>query len=98
MALVSGNSCEKLCQSMLAYFDHHVGRYFTDDDLEKGYIEVANRKGIIEQFPLTSLSIGVVVADVGRFSNILEIGEIGAQVKHVAKSVMGSSYAVDKRK
>lgn len=98
MALVPGNSCEKLCQSMLAYFDHHVGRYFTDDDLEKGYIEVANRKGIIEQFPLTSLSIGVVVADVGRFSNILEIGEIGAQVKHVAKSVMGSSYAVDKRK
>jgi len=40
----------------------------------------------------------VVVADVGRFSNILEIGEIGAQVKHAAKSVMGSSYAVDRRK
>jgi len=55
-------------------------------------------KGMIEQFPLTSLSIGVVVADVGRFGNILEIGEIGAQVKHAAKSVMGSSYAVDRRK
>ena len=47
---------------------------------------------------LTSLSIGVVVADVGRFHNILEIGEIGAQVKHAAKSVMGSSYAIDKRR
>ena len=32
------------------------------------------------------------------FDNILEIGEIGAQVKHAAKSVMGSSYAVDRRK
>lgn len=98
VAIVPGTSCEKLCQNILAYFDKHVGRYFTDDDLEKGYIEVANRKGIIEQFPLTSLSIGVVVADVGRFSNILEIGEVGAQVKHAAKSVMGSSYAVDRRK
>lgn len=98
VALVSGNACEKLCQSILAYFDNNVGKYFTEDDLEKGYIEVANRKGIIEQFPLTSLSIGVVVADVGRFGNILEIGEVGAQVKHAAKSVMGSSYAVDRRK
>ena len=57
-----------------------------------------NRKGIIEQFPLTSLSIGVVVVDPGRFNNILEIGEVGAQVKHAAKSVMGSSYAVDRRR
>ena len=98
VAIVSGLTCEKLCQNILAHFDENVKRYFTDEDLEKGYIEVANRKGIVEQFPLTSLSIGVVVADVGRFGNILEIGEVGAQVKHAAKSVMGSSYAVDRRR
>ncbi|MCI8443960.1 MAG: diguanylate cyclase [Clostridia bacterium] len=98
VAIIPGTNCEKLCQNILSYFDAKVARYFTEQDLEKGYIEVANRKGIIEQFPLTSLSIGVVVADVGRFHNILEIGEIGAQVKHAAKSVMGSSYAVDRRK
>ena len=97
VAIVPGTSCEKLCQNILAYFDKNVTRFFTEQDLEKGYIEVANRKGIIEQFPLTSLSIGVVVADTGRFHNILEIGEIGAQVKHAAKSVMGSSYALDRR-
>ena len=70
---------------------------FTEEDLEKGYIEVANRKGIIEQFALTSISIGVVIVEKGRFSNILEIGDVGAQVKHVAKSIMGSSYAIDRR-
>jgi len=98
VAIVPETDCEKLCQNILAYFDKYVVKYFTEEDLEKGYIEVANRKGIIEQFPLTSLSIGVVVADKGRFHNILEIGEVGAQVKHAAKSVMGSSYAVDRRK
>ena len=36
--------------------------------------------------------------DKGRFANILEIGEVGAQVKHMAKSVMGSSFAIDRRK
>ena len=98
VAIVPTANCEKLCQNIIAIFDHNVGKFFTDEDLEKGYIEVANRKGIIEQFPLTSISIGVVVAEPGRFVNILEIGEVGAQVKHAAKSVMGSSYAVDRRK
>lgn len=97
VAIVPGTNCEKLCQSIIAHFDVNVKKFFTERDLEKGYIEVANRRGIIEQFPLTSVSIGVVTADTGRFHNILEIGEIGAQVKHAAKSVMGSSYAVDKR-
>ena len=41
--------------------------------------------------------IGAVIGEKGRFSNILEIGEVGAQVKHVAKSIMGSSYAIDRR-
>ena len=90
--------CDKVCQQILATFDAKSLKFFTQEDREKGYIEVANRKGIIEQFPLTSLSIGAVVADVGRFHNILEIGEVGAQVKHAAKSVMGSSYAIDRRK
>ena len=98
VAIVDGLNCERLCQNILARFDANVTKYFTDEDLERGYIEVPNRKGIIEQFPLTSLSIGVVVADTNRFHNILEIGEVGAQVKHAAKSVMGSSYAVDRRK
>ena len=97
VAIVPSTNCERLCQNILAEFDAKVTKFFTEEDLEKGYIEVANRKGIIEQFPLTSLSIGVVVVDVGRFTNILEIGEVGAQVKHAAKSVMGSSYAVDRR-
>ena len=98
VAIVPTINCEKICQNIIATFDENVYRFFTDDDIERGYIEVANRKGIIEKFPLTSLSIGVVVVDEGRFHNMLEIGEIGAQVKHAAKAVMGSSYAIDRRK
>ena len=97
VAIIPGIESENICQNILAYFEKHVDRYFTEDDLEKGYIEVANRKGIMEQFPLTSLSIGVVVADPGRFHNILEIGEVGAQVKHAAKSVMGSMLLIEEK-
>ncbi len=97
VAIVPSTEVDEICQEIITNFDKKVTKFFTEEDLEKGYIEVANRKGIIEQFALTSISIGVVIVEKGRFSNILEIGEVGAQVKHVAKSVMGSSYAIDRR-
>lgn len=88
---------DKACQDIIAQFDTEVIKLFNDVDIERRYIEVQNRKGIMEQFPLTSISIGVVVADAKRFANTLEIGEIGAQVKHLSKTTMGSSYAIDRR-
>ena len=97
IAIVPSIEVDEICQSIIATFDKDVVRFFNEEDLERGYIEVANRKGIMEQFALTSISIGVVIAEKGRFSNILEIGEVGAQVKHMAKSIMGSSYAIDRR-
>ncbi len=89
---------EGICQSIIAEFEKNVGKYFNEEDIEKGYLEVPNRKGIIEEFALTSLSIGVVVVDKGRFHNALEIGEVGAQIKHLAKTIPGSTYSIDRRK
>ena len=98
IAIVDENvEYEKICQNIIAEFDKEILKYFNDIDIERGYVEVVNRKGIIEEFPLTSISIGVVVADKKRFSNTLEIGEVGAQVKHLAKTTMGSSYAINRR-
>ena len=97
IAIVPTLNVDNICQLIIANFDEGVTRFFNEEDLEKGYIEVANRKGIIEQFALTAISIGAVIADKNRFVNILEIGEVGAQVKHVAKSIIGSSYAIDRR-
>ena len=98
IAIVPSTDVDEICQSIIANFDKDVEKFFTEDDLKKGYIEVANRKGIMEQFTLTSISIGAVIVDKNRFANILEIGEVGAQVKHMAKSIVGSSYAIDRRK
>ncbi len=98
IAVMPGKDVEKLCQAVICDFDNGIPKFYNEKDREDGYIEVANRKGIIEKFPLTSISIAVVVADRGRFANILEIGDVAAQVKHAVKAVMGSSYAIDRRR
>ncbi len=98
VAIVANADYEKICQNIIADFDANVLNYFTEKDSKQGYIEVENRKGMMEQFPLTSISIGVVEVEKGRFHNVLEIGEVGASVKHLAKTIQGSTYVIDRRK
>lgn len=97
IAIVENTNYEEICKNVIKEFDENVLEYFTKEDAQRGYVEVANRRGIIEQFPLTSISIGVVDVDKGRFKNVLEIGEVGAQVKHLSKTIVGSSYTIDRR-
>jgi len=89
---------EKLCQDIIAIFDTNIKEYFLQEDIERGYLEVENRKGVVEQFPITAISIGVVSVRPGEYDNPLEIGEVGAQVKHLAKTQIGSAYAINRRK
>ena len=98
IAIVEDKDYEKICQNIIAEFDKEIVKYFDKIDIEKGYIEVPNRKGIMEEFPITAISIGAVEAEPGRFTNTLEIGEVGAQVKHLSKTIPGSAYVINRRK
>lgn len=97
VALVTNENYEEICQKIILEFDKKILDYFSEKDIERGYLEVPNRKGVIEEFPLVSISVGIVEVSKGRFHNILEIGEIGAQVKHLAKVTPGSAYAINRR-
>ena len=98
VAIVSKVDYDAICQDMILQFDKDITSFYDEDDVERGFVEVANRRGIIEQFPLVSISIAIVEVDKNRFKTTLEIGEVGAQVKHKAKTTLGSTYVIDKRK
>ena len=98
VAIIPETDYDKICQDIILEFDTQVLEFFNEQDKENGYIEVVNRKGIIEEFPLTSMSIAVVDVEKDRFNNPLEIAEVGAGVKHLAKNTMGSKYVINRRK
>jgi diguanylate cyclase (GGDEF)-like protein len=98
VAIIEKYDYDKLCKNIISEFDGQVDSYYTDEDVERGFVEVANRRGIIEQFPIVSISIGVVEVDKNSFNTTLEIGEISAQVKHRAKEIQGSTYVINRRK
>ena len=98
VAIVSQTDYDKICQEMIIEFDCGVESFYTKEDALRGYIEIENRRGVMEQFPLTTISVAVVEVDPEVFKSPLEIGEVGAQVKHRAKSIMGSAYVINRRK
>lgn len=98
VAIIESKDYERICQDIIAEFDSGIIKFFDKKDIERGYIEVENRKGIVEEFPITSISIGAVEVPPESYANTLEIGEVGAQVKHLSKTIQGSTYVINRRK
>lgn len=98
VAIISKTDYDKICQEIIIEFDTGIKKFYTSKDIHRGYVEIENRRGIMEQFPITTISVAVVEVDSDIFKSPLEIGEVGAQVKHRAKTIMGSAYVINRRK
>ncbi len=98
VSIIAQTDYDKLCKEIISEFDKYAVDYYNEVDVERGYVEVANRRGIIEQFPLTTISIAVLEVDSKIYKTTLEIGEIAGQIKHKAKAVLGSTYVINRRR
>ena len=99
VAIVSPTDYDKVCKDIISEFDKYAVTYYNEIDVERGFVEVANRRGIIEQFPLTTISIAVLEVDPRIYKTTLEIGEVASQIKHRAKTMVGtSSYFINRRR
>ena len=88
---------EKLCKYVVTSFDERILNFINEEDKERGFFEVPNRKGIIEQYPITSISVaGVTIKEDDKVDPLI-IAEVGAQIKHKVKAIPGSVYYIGKR-
>ena len=72
--------------------------FYSEEDRRNGYIVAHDRQGAKRQFPLLSVSIGVVTNEFRKIEHVAQVGEIGAELKAYAKSLTKSNYVMDKRK
>jgi GGDEF domain-containing protein/CHASE3 domain sensor protein len=87
----------KICESIIERFDQTVGEFYDPGDLSTGFITRKTRKGVEENFPIMTISIGVVTNQKRSLKQVVEVGEIAAEAKDHAKSKPGSVYFVDRR-
>ena len=86
-----------MCREILERFDQRVVAYYDQQDLQNGFITSKDRQGKTSRFPVAGLSVAVVSNQHRQLSSYVQVGEIAAELKKLAKSRMGSAIVVDKR-
>ncbi|MFH1562454.1 MAG: response regulator [Nitrospirota bacterium] len=88
---------ETICQEIIREFDETIPDFYPPQDQQQGYIISLNRKGEREEFPIMTISIGVVTNKKRNLTHLAEVSTLGAELKEYAKTFFGSNYVVDKR-
>ena len=94
VAIVAKEAAEGICQTIIGNFDHSVPSFFSEHDLNSGYIMARNRRGMEELFPLVSLSIAGISMWEGRFANVFELSAESSHIKKECKMIPGSAYMI----
>lgn len=87
---------EELCRRFVPVFDARIRKFYTEKDREQGFFIGKDRKGVLQKFPLISVTIAIVTDDGTRFSNPLAMAEAAAQLKEYAKTLPGSNCVTEK--
>lgn len=88
---------EPICKLALDLFDAEIHEFYDLEDYKRGGIEVEDRNGNIQLYPLLSIALAVVIDETGRFSHPGQIAQIAAELKKQAKQQAKSYYMVDRR-
>ena len=98
VAIVDYENSKKIGRTIIKEFDKGIKSYYTEEDIEKGWIKIINRKGKLEKYPIMTITVAMISNKYKKYTSTLEIGEDGANVKKKAKTIEGSTFLEDKRK
>lgn len=98
VVITTPEAAENISKKIIEYFDALVPSFYNEEDKKNGYIVAKDRQGVERKIPLMAVAIGIVTNEARKIENPVQVGEIGAELKHYAKKFEKSSYVKDKRK
>jgi len=97
VAVVSPETAEDVAKRVCERFDQDRSLYYEDEDLDRGFVRMEDRKGVVQDIPLVSVSLGIATTSRRAFAHYGEAVAVATEMKQFAKRDAGSSYAVDRR-
>jgi len=91
-------AAESISQKAIECFDKIAVNFYDETDRKNGYMVAQDRQGIVRKIPIMGLAIGIVDNQTRKIENPIQVGEIGAELKHFAKKFDKSYFAKDQRK
>ncbi len=98
LIMTTPDKAHLLCKQILARYKQQSAALYRVEDLERGSISGMDRKGRAYQFPLVSLSIGVVNNQMRHSHNLNEIGILVAEAKRLAKQSSDNVYSISSQR
>jgi len=97
VAVVDPEIAEQVAKRVAAKFDEARAEFYDPDDLQRGYVRMEDRKGVLQDIPLVGMSIGIASSARRPFAHYGEAVAVATEMKQFAKRQLGSSYAIDRR-
>jgi len=95
--VVTPETAAVVAQAIVERFDRDAASYYDPEDRDRGYIEVTNRRGELQRFPMLTISIGVASTERRGFQHYAEAVAVATEMKQFTKGSPGSSWAMDRR-
>jgi diguanylate cyclase (GGDEF)-like protein len=97
VVLCTPEQVEEVTRRTVDLFAESVQSLYEPADVERGYLELENRQGVLQRYALVTVSVGVAVSTHRTFNHPREVVAVATEMKQVAKSSPGSRVAVDRR-
>ena len=97
VAVVGTEAAEPAAKKICEAFDLLRGEFYDLEDLERGFVRMEDRRGVEQDIPLVSVSVGIATTAKRGFAHYGEAVAVATEMKQFAKRQAGSSYAVDRR-
>ncbi len=90
--LTPAGCCDSMLQSIIDSFDREIVNYFDEDELSRGCYTARSREGVTTQFPIMTISIGVITNEKKCYKNATAIGIDLSTAKRRAKARENSNF------
>lgn len=90
VAVINRGDAGRYCREVIADFKQNAMKYYSQKDIQRNYITAENRHGVVEKFPLVSLSAAGIHETRHRFTSLVELTEELAKLKKKSKQQKGS--------
>ena len=98
MLLCAPAQVPPVCESVIAEFDRAIPGLYDPEDAARGYLEVLDRQGALQRYPVTSIALGVATTERRQFVDHREMVVVATEMKgYLKQRSQGSAYAVDGR-
>lgn len=95
--IVPSDLTQTVAEKIIHRFDQGINKFYSSEDAETKSIQSVNRQGESETFPLMSISLAGVDLANGVYKEYMEVNDVCAATKKIAKSMPGSSFFLNRR-